>query len=214
MKEFCIVGAGGFGREFLFQTMNDTSFVSEYSFSGFVDDDNSILNVVSEEGILGNITNLCHMEREMACFLCIGNPHVRRKLYEKISKNRNIYFPSYINEKTIISKTTKVGQGSILCYGTIPTVNITVGNFVIINLSCTVGHDVIIEDFSTLYPSVNVSGNVRIGGLTEIGTGTQIIQGKNVGTNSIVGAGSVIVKDIDDNVVAVGAPARVIKKRD
>ncbi|MEQ7041755.1 acetyltransferase [Enterococcus hirae] len=213
MEEFCIVGAGGFGREFLFQATNDSKFISQYSFSGFVDDDDDSLGRVSEEGIFGNLSDLYNIDREINCFICIGNSETRKKIYEKLSKNKNINFPSYINEEIKISKTVKIGQGTILCLGVILTVDITIGEFVIANLDCTIGHDAIIENFSTIYPSVNVSGNVHIGEGTEIGTGTQIIQGKNIGSNTIIGAGSVVVTNIDDKVTAVGVPAKAIKKR-
>ena len=91
------------------------------------------------------------------------------------------------------------------------TVNISIGNHVIINLDCTIGHDVVINDFSTLYPSVNVSGMSEIGHAVELGTGMQMIQGKKIGNYSIVGAGAVVVRDIPAACTAVGNPAKVIK---
>ena len=63
----------------------------------------------------------------------------------------------------------------------------------------------------TIYPSVNVSGNVLIGQCTELGTGTQIIQGKTITANSIVGAGAVVVKNIEEPGTYVGSPAKKIK---
>lgn len=58
-----------------------------------------------------------------------------------------------------------------------------------------------------MYYNVNIAGNVRVGNYAEIGTGTNIIQGKTIGENAIVGAGSVVVKDIPPNCTAVGVPA-------
>ena len=91
------------------------------------------------------------------------------------------------------------------------TVNISIGEHVIINLDCTVGHDAILDDFVTLYPSVNVSGATRVGRCTELGTGVQIIEGKTVGSYSVIGAGSVVIKDIPERCTAVGSPAKPIK---
>ena len=50
-----------------------------------------------------------------------------------------------------------------------------------------------------------------MGECTELGTGTQIIQGKTIGANTIVGAGTVVVKDIQEPGTYVGSPARKIK---
>src|SRR5665647_2274293 len=104
-----------------------------------------------------------------------------------------------------------IGEGTIICAGAILTVDITIGKHVIINLDCTVGHDALIGDFVTLYPSVNISGNTVINDEVEFGTGSQIIQGKEVGSGSIIGAGAVVVRDIPQGCTAVGLPARPIK---
>lgn len=73
------------------------------------------------------------------------------------------------------------------------------------------GHDVQICDFVTVYPSVNISGNVIVEKCVELGTGTQIIQGKRIGQETIVGAGAVIIQDLPSGCTAVGSPAKPIK---
>ena len=110
-----------------------------------------------------------------------------------------------------MSKRIRVGEGSIICAGTIITVDVIIGKHVIVNLDCTLGHDDIINDFVTMYPSVNVSGNVEIGECSELGTGAQIIQGKKIVPNTIIGAGAVVVKDIEEKGTYVGSPVRKIR---
>ena len=91
--------------------------------------------------------------------------------------------------------------------------NIEIGNHVIINLDCTMGHDSIIEDYATILPSVNLAGNtITKKKYTTIGTGTKVIQGITIGENVIVGAGTVVIRDIEDNVTVVGNPARIVKR--
>ena len=72
----------------------------------------------------------------------------------------------------------------------------------------------VIEDFVTIYPGVNVSGNCNLGSCSELGTGSKIIEGKSIGSNSIIGAGTVVIRDIKDNCTAVGVPAKIIKDKD
>ena len=110
-----------------------------------------------------------------------------------------------------MSKRVTVGEGVIICAGTIITVDVTIGNHEIINLDCTLGHDDIIHDYVTMYPSVNVSGCCEIGSGVELGTGMQILQGLTVADNVIVGASACVVKDINEAGVYVGAPAKRIK---
>lgn len=83
--------------------------------------------------------------------------------------------------------------------------------FAIINLDTTVGHDAILDSFVTVYPGCNISGNVHIGQLCEIGTGTQVIQGLSIGDSTVVGADSVVIRDLPANCTAVGVPAKPVK---
>ena len=110
-----------------------------------------------------------------------------------------------------MSDSVIIGEGSIVCAHTIITVNITIGKHVIVNLDCTIGHDAVLNDFVTVYPGVNISGNTDIGYASELGTGMQIIQGKKIGERSIVGAGAVVIRDIPEKCTAVGSPAKPIK---
>ena len=104
-----------------------------------------------------------------------------------------------------------MGQGNIICAGSILTVDISISDFCIINLDCTLGHDIKMDSFVTIYPGGNISGCVYIGECSEIGTGAKIIQGKKIGANTVVGAGAVVTKDIPDNCTAVGCPCKPIK---
>lgn len=56
-------------------------------------------------------------------------------------------------------------------------------------------------------------GHVEIGDYAFIGAGTIICNSVKIGKNSIVGAGSVVTKDIPDNEIWAGNPAKFIKKR-
>ena len=81
-------------------------------------------------------------------------------------------------------------------------------------MDCTIGHDAIIDNFVTVNPSVNISGNTHICSGCNIGTGTQIIQGLTVRKNTVLGAGAVVNKELPANCTAVGIPAKVIKIRE
>ncbi len=146
--------------------------------------------------------------------VAIGNGSIRHNLVHKYRVNSNLKFPSLIDPNVDYSEDLIIGKGNIICAGSIITVDVKIGDFTIINLDCTVGHGVRIDDYVTLNPSVNVSGDCRIGRLSNIGTGTQIIQGKTVGESVILGAGAVVCNDIQDYCTAVGVPAKVIKNNE
>jgi len=211
-KNVVIVGAGGFGREVLWQLSEINYCTEQYNILGFIDDTLSMQGKkINGFPVLGNDQWLINYPNEICAVICVGNSKGRKNIYNRIKRNSNIIFPTIVAGDVQCSDLVKIGQGSVICLSNILTVNITIGEFVIINLDCTIGHDAVLDDFVTLYPSVNVSGNVHIGSCTEVGTGANIIQGKTIGENTIIGAGSVIIKDIPSNCTAVGIPAVPIK---
>lgn len=209
MKNIVIVGSGGFGREvaWLIEDINKVKPV--WNIVGFVDDNNDLTDsTVNGYKVLGNIDWL--IDKEVYVVIAIGDPVGKKNVFERI-KNTNNSFPSLIHPSVIMSNSVNIGDGTIICAANILTVNIEIGNHVIINLDCTIGHDAVIHDYATILPSVNVSGYVDIGECVSVGTGSAIIQGLKIGDNAVIGAGSVVVKDIPANCTAVGVPAKPIK---
>lgn len=211
-RDLVIIGAGGFGREVLWQLCEAITLAEKYNILGFVDDTPELQGtMVNGFPVLGTSRWLIDYPKEICVVICVGNSITRKALFNRLKNNKNISFPTIIADDVRYSDFIKFGQGCIICLSSVLTVNISLGDFVIVNLDCTIGHDAILNDFVTLYPSVNVSGNVNIGCCTEIGTGSNIIQRKTIGDNCIVGAGSVVVKDVPPNCTVVGIPAQPIK---
>jgi sugar O-acyltransferase (sialic acid O-acetyltransferase NeuD family) len=107
-------------------------------------------------------------------------------------------------------------SGVIVCAGVRFANNIQVGDFCIFNLNATVGHDVTTEDFVNVSPGANISGNVHLGARCWVGTGSAINQGTaaaklRIGADTMVGSGSVVVRDCEPSAVYVGIPAKRIK---
>lgn len=212
MKDLIIIGASGFGREVAWLLERINAKEPTWNLIGFIDDDNKIQgSIINGYKVLGNTESIANYGDTF--FVCaVGASKTREKIITKIkSFKSDIKFATLIDPTVELSKLVKIGEGSIICSHTILTVNIEIGKHVIINLDCTIGHDAVLKDFVTLYPSVNVSGATVIGHGCELGTGMQIIQGKAIGDYSIVGAGAVVIKDIPDNCTAVGSPAKPIK---
>lgn len=208
IKKLVIIGAGGFGREifWLIDRINQNNIC--WQVKGFFDDAITKGEAINQIPVLGKIEDLRQYREKTGVVCAIGSAVVRKRIIQDLKKNPLLYFPNLIDPSIWSSKDLKIGEGNIICAGTILTTNITLGNFNIINLSCTIGHDVIIEDFVTVYPGVNLSGNVKIGAESELGTGAKIIQGKKIRSKVIVGAGAVVVKDLTEQGTYIGVPAK------
>jgi sugar O-acyltransferase (sialic acid O-acetyltransferase NeuD family) len=212
-RELVILGAGGLGREVLFQLLDSNSINNCYNILGFVDSDVNLHGkIINGFPVLGDDAWLLNYSDRINVVVCIGNPRVRKQVVTNISINKKIIFPSVIASDVKYSDTTVIGKGSIICMSSILTVNNSIGDFVVINMNCTIGHDVSLKDFVTLYPSVNVCGYVNIGAYTEVGVGSSIIQNITIGENVIIGACSGVMWDIPLNRTVVGVPARQISK--
>lgn len=210
MKDIVILGAGGFAREVTWLIEDNNTVNPEWNILGYVANESSPL---LKYPVLGNDDWLLNYEGEISAVVCTGSADLKEKIVTKYKDKPNIHFPPIISRHAIVGDNVQVDDGAIICAGNILTVNAHVGKFVLINLDCTVGHEAVLGDYVTLYPSVNVSGGVTIGRNTEIGTGSAIIHEKEIGEHTIVGAGSVIVRDIPSWVTAVGVPCKPIKDR-
>ena len=212
MKDLIIFGASGFGREVAWAVERLNKVNPTWNLLGFMDDADDIQeSEVNGYKVLGKTTDVGNYP-DAFFVVAVGASRTREKIVSNMKAvNPSIKFGTVIDPSVEMSDLVTIGEGTIICAHTIITVNIEIGSHVIINLDCTVGHDAILKDFVTLYPSVNVSGITQIGHAVELGTGMQIIQGKTVGDYSIVGAGAVVVKDIPAKCTAVGSPAKPIK---
>ena len=142
----------------------------------------------------------------------VGNPHLRYKMSEKFISIGGVFTSTISNTAVIGHFGNMIEEGCNIMQNVVLTNDIKVGKGTIINQISSIGHDVSIGDFCEICPNVSVAGNCIIGEMTFIGTGAIVLPKVMIGKNVIIGAGSVVTKDIPDNCLAVGTPAKIIKE--
>ena len=141
----------------------------------------------------------------------IGNPQLRRKLYENFIALGGI-FTSTISLKTEIGcYGGSIKDGSNVLSGALISNDVIIGIGVLIYYNCLLTHDVIVGDFVEISPNVTLLGKCVIGNNCQLGAGSIVLPNITVGNNVVIGAGAVVTKDLPDNCVAVGVPAKIIK---
>ena len=199
-----IYGAGGLGREVfeLAKIING----KEKTWDSFV--------FIVDNVTTGEVNGLKVLEYEEAKMkygaalevtVGIGEPVVRKKKFDQL-KNDGINTPTLIHPDVHIPETTSVGKGVTIQYGCFISCNVIIEDYVYIQSLSGVGHDVVL--FEGCMVSGSIAGNVKIGRFTYIGLGAAIKENVAVGDNSVIGMGSVVYKDVPDEMVVLGNPAR------
>lgn len=120
-------------------------------------------------------------------------------------------YPPLLDPTSVISRTSSIQQGCVInCNSSIGS-RAQLKSFVHVNRSASIGHDDIIEDFVSIGPGAVLAGKVRVGHGTFVGAGAVIAPGITIGSNATIGAGAVVIRDVENNAVVVGNPARILK---
>lgn len=211
MKKIAIFGAGGFGREVRMLIDQINLEKAQWELIGFFDDDFSNVRHIDPSLFLGGMDVLNQWSEPLAIVFAVGNPLIKRKIVNKVN-NTKLYFPQLIHPNVQMgASNVSIGEGAIICAGTVITIDIEIGKHVILNLCCTVGHDAVIGDYSSFMPAVNISGEVVIGEAVYVGTGVNIINQLEIGSETVIGAGAVVAQSLPARCTAVGIPAKAIK---
>ena len=193
-----IIGAGGFGKEVYHQILDNYPF-EKITF--FADD----------QYAQDNILPLSKFDPEKyEVVVAIGDPSTREKVVNNLPKNTK-FFKFIHNSVLILSDDIFIGEGSIICPGSILTCNIKIGKHSHLNLHTTIGHDCIIGDYLTTAPGANISGKCTIGNRVYIGTNSSIRERTNICDDVTIGLNSGVVKHITDSGVYGGTPIKKLK---
>lgn len=208
-RDLVIVGAGGLGREIAsFLTDADPTGAS-WKLLGFVDD-RLASHTVEGWPILGPIEMLYNMSPAPWAAVAIADPRTRMRIFTKIKEN-NVPVATLIHPSVKISGHVLVGEGCIVCAGSVITTNVTLGKACIINPGCFIGHDTVVADWVSLMPKVSIAGEVQIGQGCYLGISSTVINKIAIGEWCVIGAGATVVGEIAPGSLAVGVPARVVK---
>jgi sugar O-acyltransferase (sialic acid O-acetyltransferase NeuD family) len=217
MKRIAIIGAGGCAREVAWLIEDIAVSVSEeasrYELVGFLVSD-ATRSGRYDSPVLGDFSWLQSNHID-ALAIGIGSPTVRLRLTHQLKeKFPEIAWPALIHPSVQWQqRTIQIGEGVIICVGSIVTVNIRLEPFCMIHPSCTVSHEAVIGRGSVLNPMVNVSGGVELGSGVLVGTGAQVLQYLKIGDGAQIGAGAVVTKDVNAGATVVGIPAKELPKR-
>jgi sugar O-acyltransferase (sialic acid O-acetyltransferase NeuD family) len=200
-----ICGAGGHARE-LYHCFKD-----ELNNIYFFDNINKI-EKIDHIRVLNSFNELKEVFKDDKRFILgVGGVKARSFFYKKMVNAGGIHF-SVCSKNIIARSLDQKIEGADIFPNTFLGPNIQIGVGTLINTRSNIHHDTIIGDFCDIAPSAILLGGVVVGDCTFIGSGATILPRIKIGNNVIIGAGSVVNSDIPSNVIALGVPAKVVKK--
>jgi sugar O-acyltransferase (sialic acid O-acetyltransferase NeuD family) len=186
MKSIIIIGAGGLGCEVL-ATLRNPLLASEYNVIGFMDDGVEKGSLINGVEVLGTLSTL-PLESDCSVIIAIGNPRIRKEAHGKLSAHKNLIFPTIKHPNASIQALDycKIGKGCFIAEGAILTSRITIGDFCLINIGCSIHHDTTIGAYGTLMPGVRITGGATLGEGTYVGPNKVIVDPIFIPENSIL----------------------------
>ena len=141
----------------------------------------------------------------------IGNPLLRKKMLEKFEALGGKLKSTLSKLSDIGSYEVQIGAGTNVLSGAILSNSVSIGKANLIYYNAIITHDVITGDYVEISPGAKLLGRCSVDDFSSVGSNAVILPDVKVGRNVIIGAGAVVSKDLPDNCVAVGIPAKIIK---
>lgn len=211
MKRIIIIGAGPQGRII----PDIISSHDDFELLGFID-------VAEEKRFLMNDIERFHVyapeifpgeikKKFGRCSLLITHDSPRRAELIVQARTEKLPFVNLIHPSAVVSPTSSLGVGILIAPNVVIGPGAVIGDHCIINSASTVDHDNRLAENVIVAPGVHLAGHVSVETGVSIGIGVSCIPGVKIGEKSLIGAGSVVTRDIPPNSVAVGIPAKVIR---
>lgn len=204
-----IYGAGGFGLETLEICLNAMAAgqAPKRRLSFIVDGS-------SEKEVLGcPVAELADCQQGALVTIAVGEPAARSKLAEKVTA-AGLRLTSAIAPSAVISPSATIAEGVIIAPLCSVQAQAFIGRNAAVNTMAIVGHDVQVAEDAVISSMVNLGGAVKVGRRAYVGMGAMIREKLTVGADSIVSMGSVVHRDVPEEVIAMGDPARVIRRNE
>jgi sugar O-acyltransferase (sialic acid O-acetyltransferase NeuD family) len=207
-----VVGAGGFAKE-LYEVIYKISGANELCFFDNITE--KLASTLFDKKILRTLdeakTYLYKFDNRYV--LGIGNPILRKKMCENFDKIGGDLISIVSPNSNIGRFGVSIGNGATILANANITSNVKIGKGLLMYPNAIITHDCILGDFVELSPGATILGQCVIGDFSQIGANATILPGIKIGKNVVIGAGAVVTKDVPDNSLSFGVPAKVLNHK-
>ena len=214
MKNIVLIGGGDQAH----YTIDIIHKEGKYKIVGIIDAQEEIGSTKFGYKIIGRqdaIKEIAVLYEIDGAVISIGDNWTRYYVASQVKKLvPDFKFFNAIHPSCIIGEHVKFGEGVVAMAGCIFNPRSTVGDHTFFATGAQVEHNCIIGNYASISAGSITGGYVELGEFAAITLGVTVFDRIKIGKNSVVGAGSLVVKDLPDNVLAYGNPAKIIRKRE
>ncbi|MDO4497719.1 MAG: acetyltransferase [Bacteroidales bacterium] len=208
-----IIGAGTYGEVYL-------AYLQEAGVEivGFLDDDPKLKDAeVRGVPVLGGIKMMETIKETHgveAVYCPLGNNKLRVKFLQ-MAKENGLQTPNYIHPSVIISPNVTIGEGVYILLGTSIMPHTVIKDYVMISMNVSLAHHNVLEEGVFLSTGCNFGASIHAHKYAYCGIASTIMTGLHeLGEDCLIGAGAVVIRDVEPKAVMAGVPAKVIKYKE
>lgn len=204
MQQLILIGAGGYAKSVIDSVDN-----FNYKIVGFIDEFSDVHDHLGYPIIAKSLNDIASPE-DYFYFTSIGNNQHRKEWYDKLIELK-LSVINIIDRTAIVSPHASIGNGCFIGKMAIVNSNSTVGNDCIINTKALIEHGCYVSDHVNLSTNSVINGDVKVGEGSFVGSCSVTIGQLTIGSWSTVGAGAVVIRNVEDNVIVAGVPAKILR---
>ena len=203
-----VIGAGGHGQVVADILRVQQSAGCDVSFAGYLDDRIHSTRATLGDLVVGRSGDWSNAGHD-ALIVAIGDNETRRHMFDQVRCGGG-RFAIAQHPSAVVADDVQLGQGSMVCAGAILNTGAVIGANTIINTAATIDHHCRIGDHAHIAPGVRLGGDVCVDDGVLVGIGAIVLPGRRIGAWATVGAGAVVIADVEPGATVVGVPARAV----
>lgn len=205
MKRLVILGASGHGK-----VVADIAEKLGYETVVFLDDNTQVKScgkypVVGKTAAIGNYCDYDFL-------VAIGNAEVRSRLQKSLT-DQGLHIATLVHPAAVVGQDVSIGAGTVVMAGAVINASAVIGRGCIINTCASVDHDCMVGDYAHVSVGAHLAGTVTLGSKSWIGISAAVSNNICICEGCMIGAGAVVVKDINVSGTYVGVPAKLLTKQ-
>jgi sugar O-acyltransferase (sialic acid O-acetyltransferase NeuD family) len=217
MEDLILLGAGGHAREILDIVAAINSFAARTGQSavrtlGLIDERPEALGgKVAGCPILGGFEWFGENRYEGSVVTAVGDTALRERFVLRAA-GLGLRFGRIVSPQACLAESARLGIGVVVFPFVFISNETVIGDHSHCNAGASISHDSRLGDFTTLGPRATITGRVMLGHGVTVGANATVLPDVRVGEYCTIGAGSVVTAALESGSVAVGSPAKVIRK--